>query len=377
MVATARPVRILHVVAGMNHGGIETWLMNVLRHIDRDRFQIDFVVHTDQPCVYDDEIRALGSRIIPCPHPGRPWLYARKLWNIVHEYGLYDVVHSHVYFFSGLILWLATRSHIPQRIAHAYPVHDTRSQTLIRRIYRRFMCRLIGKYATHLLFDSEAAQEAFHHFCAASNGMEVIIYPVVDLQRFRHSVDATEVRKRYGLPLDLPIIVYVARFYPHKNHKGLLQMADVLNQEGKCIHLAMVGSRGPLLKEMQEIASQRDDTTVLDAVEDVAPILLASDVFVFPSKEEGFGIVALEAQAAGLPCILSDAVPHEVDIVAPLIHRLSLQDSPTIWADAILASIKDVPLSQQEALARIEQSPFDIKSNVAQLEHIYVTANRA
>jgi glycosyltransferase involved in cell wall biosynthesis len=377
MAMTARPIRILHVVGGMNHGGIETWLMNVLRHIDRDRFQMDFVVHTDQHCVYEDEIRALGGRIIPCLHPGRPWLYAYRLVRLLREYGPYDIVHSHTYFFSGLILWLAARSHIPQRIAHSYPVQDTRSQTLIRRAYRRFMCRLIGKYATHLLFDSEAAQKAFHHFCAASNGREVVIYPVVDLQRFRHGVDVAEVRKRYGLPLELPVVVYVARFHPHKNHGGLLQMADVLNKEGKRIHLAMVGSRGPLLAEMKEIASQRDDATVLDTVEDVAPILLASDVFVFPSKQEGFGIVALEAQAAGLPCILSDAVPHEVDIVAPLIHRLSLQDPPAVWADAILASVKGVSLSQQESLTRIEQSPFNIKSNVAQLEHIYVTANRA
>ena len=69
-----RPIRILHIVGGMNRGGVETWLMHVLRHIDRERYQMDFLVQKTAPGAYDDEIRALGSRIIACPHPHRPWV---------------------------------------------------------------------------------------------------------------------------------------------------------------------------------------------------------------------------------------------------------------------------------------------------------------
>src|SRR6476469_2915541 len=84
-----RPIRILHVVGGMNRGGIETWLIHVLRNIDRDRFQMDFVVHTEKPCPYDDEVRALGSKIIPCLHPSKPWLYGNNFKRILREYGPY------------------------------------------------------------------------------------------------------------------------------------------------------------------------------------------------------------------------------------------------------------------------------------------------
>ena len=96
-----RPIRILHVVGGMNRGGVETWLMHVLRNIDRDRFRMDFLVHTTMPCVYDEEVRAFGSKIIPCLSPFLPWRYATNFTRILREYGPYDVVHSHVHPFTG------------------------------------------------------------------------------------------------------------------------------------------------------------------------------------------------------------------------------------------------------------------------------------
>src|SRR5690242_11069048 len=118
--STTYPIKVLHAVGGMNRGGVETWLMHVLRHIDRDRFQIDFLVHTTQPCDYDDEIRRLRSTIIPCLDHFRPWLYASNFRHILREYGPYDVVHSHVLHYSGYILRLARQAGVPVRVAHSH-----------------------------------------------------------------------------------------------------------------------------------------------------------------------------------------------------------------------------------------------------------------
>ncbi len=148
--AAQRSIRILHVVSGMNRGGIETWLMHILRHIDRDHFQIDFLVHTTQPCAYDNEIRALGSKIIPCLHPSQPWLYAHNFKRILREYGSYDIVHSHVHHFSGYVLRLAQQAGVPTRIAHSH--NDTSSLQakagLYRQLYLALMKRYIARYAT-------------------------------------------------------------------------------------------------------------------------------------------------------------------------------------------------------------------------------------
>jgi hypothetical protein len=112
-----RPIRILHVVGSLDTGGRETWLMHVLRRIDRDRYQFDFLTHATKPCFYDDEIKSLGCRILPClQHSSRPWQYAWDFLRILKEYGPYDVVHSHVHHFSGLPLMLAHHAGVPVRI---------------------------------------------------------------------------------------------------------------------------------------------------------------------------------------------------------------------------------------------------------------------
>ena len=110
---TTKRIRILHVVGGMERAGVETWLMNVLRHIDRERFSMDFLVHTTHTCSFDDEIRSLGSKLIPCLHPSRPWLYAQNLMHTLDKEGPYDVIHSHVHLFSGFVMRLAKRAGVP------------------------------------------------------------------------------------------------------------------------------------------------------------------------------------------------------------------------------------------------------------------------
>ncbi|MEM7714292.1 MAG: hypothetical protein AAF349_12085, partial [Cyanobacteria bacterium P01_A01_bin.68] len=102
-----RQIRILHVVGGMVRAGTETWLMHILRNIDRDAFQMDFLVHTNEECDYDAEIRALGSKVIPCLDTSEPWTYARNFSQILSENEPYDIVHSHVHHFSGFVLWLS------------------------------------------------------------------------------------------------------------------------------------------------------------------------------------------------------------------------------------------------------------------------------
>ena len=143
-------LRILHVLKGMDRGGIETWLMHVLRKTDRERFRFDFMTGTLQPCAYDDELRSMGCGIHPCLDASRPWIYARNFFRIIRRQGPYDVIHSHVHHYSGFVCWLARRAGIPVRMVHSHS--DTRSQEatagLARHAYLRIMERLVSRYAT-------------------------------------------------------------------------------------------------------------------------------------------------------------------------------------------------------------------------------------
>lgn len=372
MTSSKQPLRILQVVGGMVRGGIETWLTNVLRHIDRDRFQIDFLVHTDQPCAYDDEIRALGCQIIPCLNRKQPWIYARDFKRILQEYGPYDIVHSQVHLFSGCVLRLAAQENVPVRIAHIHPLTDINEKQLLRPIYRWIMTRWISRSTTHVIAPSKKSLEAFQAICDCSGKQIDILYNGIELERFSKVVNKNTVRQKYHLPLDIPVVIYVARFAPHKNHEQILRLADQINCELVEAHFIMVGSHGELLETLTEKIKDRNDISIFTGVEDVSELLNAADLFFFPSLEEGFGVVAIEAAAAGLPVVATNlptireacSHSHQAFMFPP-------NDDATARA-SILKILGDQQLKQNLSYeAREWSTKFSIENSVDRLVSLY------
>lgn len=370
-------VQVLHVVGGMNYGGVETWLMHILRQIDREQFQMDFLVHTTEPCAYDAEIRALGARILPCPMPNRPWRYARDFARIVREYGPYDVVHSHVHHYSGLVLWLARRLGVPIRIAHSHndtsrePQHASRP----RRLYLQFMEAQIARHATAGLAVSDQAAAALFSEQWASDPRYRVLSLGLDFTRFGEPVDRAALRRELGIPAEALVLGHVGRFAEQKNHALLVQVAaETLRREPRT-HLLLVGT-GPLrpLIEQQVAQAGLAGHVTFAGVRDDVPRLMrgAMDVFVLPSLFEGLGLVLVEAQAAGLPCVISDVIPVEADVAEPLVRRLALTQPAATWAAAVLAAHRTpLGITPAEARRRVEASSFNIVQGVEALKHVY------
>jgi len=374
---TQKKQRILHVVGGMNRGGVETWLMHVLRHIDRSHFQMDFLVHTTKPCDFDDEIRALGSQVIPCLHPSRPFVYARNLRRLLREHGPYDVVHSHVHHYSGWTLRIAHQAGVPVRVAHSHS--DTFSVQaaagLVRRGYLRLMRTLIHRHATHKVSASRAAAAALFGPDWTGDSRHRILYCGIDLTPFEGVVDRVEFRRSLGISLDALVIGHVGRFDEPKNHQFLIEVAVEVCAWNPCAVFLLVGD-GPLRPRVEKQVNRADlDGRVifLGRRSDVPALMKGvMDVFVFPSLYEGLGLVLLEAQAAGLPCVVSDVVPEEADIVPQLITRLSLSTTAANWAESILAQRNSNAYpSSKKSLEAVEQSAFNITASVQKLEAIY------
>ncbi len=371
------PLRTLHVVGALNRGGVETWLMHVLRHIDRDRFRMDFLVHTAQPAAYDDEARALGARIIPCLHPSQPLQYGRRFKRILREYGPYDVVHSHVHHFSGYTLRLAAQAGVPVRIAHSHS--DTaaveRAASPARRAYLALMEYWVRRHATTGLAASARAAAALFGPHWQRDPRYRLLYCAIDLAPYRLPVDTAACRAELGLPPDVHVIGHVGNFKPVKNHAFLLKIAaEVIQRESRARFL-LVGD-GPLRPDIERRAQAvgLGEHVVFAGPRADVPRLMrgAMDAFLMPSLYEGLPVVGLEAQAAGLPLILSDTITTETDVIPELVNHISLDAPPAAWADAVLAALAQRPsITSAEALAQIAASPFTIERSVAELERLY------
>lgn len=377
-----RPIRILHVVGWMNRGGVETWLMHILRNIDRSSFEMDLVLHTSEPCHYNDEIRSLGYRIIVSPyqpHPNRDWWnYMANFRRILEEYGPYDVVHSHLDYFSGNILRIADRAGVPVRIAHSH--NDTSS--LVAKggwktgLYVAWLRKRISRHATlGLACSGKAAVDLFGPQWKSDRRWQILHYGV-DLAPFQEQIDPASVRAELGIPQDAFVVGHVGRFEPQKNHSFLLEiMAEVGRFEAQ-ICLLSIG-HGSLRDEVEAKIAQlglTDRIIVAGVRSDIPRLMLgAMDVFLLPSLFEGLPLVLIEAQAAGLPCIFSDVISEEIDVVKPLMKRLSLSQPASEWAEAVLARKKaDLAIERSEALAVLQKdSQFNIKCCAKSLAAIY------
>ena len=351
--------------------------MHVLRRIDAQRYQMDFLVHTDEPGAYDAEVRAHGSRIIPFPHTSRPATYAINLRKILCQYGPYDVVHSHVHHYSGCVLRVACRAGVPMRIAHSHldtEPADTHAG-LLRRMYLALMTTWIDRYATVGLGASAQAAAALFGRGWRANPRWGVLYYGIDLRPFRSSIDPLQVRAELGIPPTAYVVGHVGRFDAQKNHGFFVDIAAEIAHRDRDTYFLLVGD-GPLRHAVQQkvVSLGLADRFVFTGVRsDVATLMMgAMDVFLFPSLYEGLGLVVLEAQAAGLPTVLSDTIPPEVEVAADLTQRLSLSQSASDWASTVVGLRRDrTPQQRDEALRAVETSPFNIETASGCLQSVY------
>jgi glycosyltransferase involved in cell wall biosynthesis len=372
-----RPLRILQVVGRMDTGGTETWLLNVLRNIDRARFRMDFVVHTTAPGAYDEEVTALGSRLLYCPGITRPWQYARNFSRVLAADEPYNIVHSHVNYFSGLPLRVAARVGVPVRVAHSHTntLPLLSSASIQRRAYIALMLRWISRYATAKLAVSEKAARSLFGADWRNDPMCRILYCGIDLAPFKQPVDREKVRAELGIPYGSLVVGHVGRFTEPKNHGFILDVAASITAREPSARLLLVGD-GPLRPEIEARASELgiiDRVIFAGARTDVARLLAgAMDIFVFPSRYEGLALSLVEAQAAGLPCLFSEAVPPEAEVVSPLMTPMPLTQPPAEWAEAALDLLESAPkINRGIALAEVERSPFNIERSVFALQALY------
>lgn len=360
------PIRVLQVVTHMNRGGLETMLMNYYRNIDRTKVQFDFLTHRpeNEKKDYDDEIRSLGGKIyhMPVLNPFSR-SYMKSLDEFFKEHKEYRIVHSHLDCLSAYPLKMAKKNGVPVRIAHA---HTTLVENNLKKYIKLFSKKLIPKYATDLFACGKLAGEWMFQ------GKQFkILNNAIDTKKYIFDANIRQkVRDKLGIVEKEYVIGHVGNFTPPKNHAFIIEVFAEICKKRENVRLILVGGgdNAQQYKKRTKELGIEDKVIFMGMRKDVPDLMQAMDVFFFPSIYEGLPVTLIEAQAAGLHCIVSENITKEVAITK-LIEFISLNENIDIWSDCILRYTES---NRNNMLGKIEKGKYDIKKNAKWLEEFYI-----
>ncbi|MED1205193.1 glycosyltransferase family 1 protein [Heyndrickxia acidicola] len=361
------PLRVLHAVVNMNRGGAEMLIMNAYRNIDRSKVQFDFL--TSKEGEFDQEIRSLGGTIYKIPYISESGhiKYLRDLHTFFKKHNNYKVVHSHMDRMSGLVLRVAKAEGVAVRIAHS---HNTRSEgNGAVRLYKWYAGHFIKQNATHLMACStDAAKWLFK-----KSGTAEILKNAIETERFVFSIKTKkQIRTELNIRDEAFVLGHVGRFNKQKNHSFLIDLFAQFQKEDKNSILILVGE-GPLRNGIEKKVRDfqlEERVIILGPRSDIHLLLQAFDIFLFPSLHEGIPVSLIEAQAAGLPCVISDVISKEADLHLGLVEFAALNDHAD-WAEK-LKKIKETNLNRVSDAETIAGQGYDIQKTASRLEQFYL-----
>lgn len=361
--------RILHVVYSMEMGGIQSFIMNIYRHINRDKIQFDFVVRVNRKCYYDDEIKNLGGRIYYIPSRRDNLIHQKKMWKEFFKTHLeFNTIHYHTSSLSDIApVKYAKKSNIKQIIVH---IHSTTTpKNIYHKVLHNIHKMVINKYVTDMFACSNlAAKFAYKESILKDvkiikNGIEAKKY-IFDIQKRANKREELKLNKNNF------VIGHVGRFNKIKNHTFIIDIFKKILEKNKNAILILIGKED----EKQEIRLKikklglENNIIMLGVRDDVNELLMAMDIFLFPSFKEGLPVSVIEAQCTGLKCFLSDTITREVDLTGN-VEFVSLDKSAEYWADKIL-EYKNY--ERKNSYKAIVDAGYDIDYTIKELEEKYV-----
>lgn len=358
------PMRVLHILNNLGSGGVEGLLMNIYRVMDRERVQFDFMIRSAKDNRFADEVERLGGHVYIMPDfPRKIMSNYRAVDAFFAEHKEYKIVHVHANALIYVFPLILTKKHrIPCCILHS---HNTNTcGGMLGRIIHWVNRQFLGRWVTDYLACSDlAARWMFgnREYIQVNNG--------IDLKSYQFS---QQVRQRIRAQLgvwDEVIIGHVGRFLPVKNHPFIIEVFSELLKHRPEAKLLLIGEGdlSPQTKERIRILNIEDKIILTGVISNVHEYMSAMDVFLFPSFYEGLPLALVEAQANGLPCVISDKIPPAI-VLTDGIQVLSLNDPPSIWASALL---KNQRVPSTSCCLPDSLKAFDIQETSRQMLNFY------
>ena len=350
--------RVLQVIGSLGYAGVEAVVMNYYRHINREQIQFDFITCSSKPERYDEEIKQLGGRIFRLPSRSRrPLAYMKGLFRVIRTHR-YQIVHIHQNSASMVMDGVVARlCGVPVVIGHS---HNTRCNVMWQHYLFRPFTNMVFKH--RWACTKEAGKWVF------GNSNVKILHNGIDTQRFQYNDEIrTNIRKELGLT-DEMLIGFVGRLHAQKNPYRLLEIFAELKKKQGDSHLLIVGD-GEERESMIQTCRELDilpSVYFVGQVTNVHEMMMAMDVFLFPSVFEGLGLVAIEAQATDLPCVVSEQVPAPNLTGKLCVCRL--EDENEVWVKAILNCVSD---KRCDTSLQIQKGGYGIAQEAIALEEEY------
>lgn len=363
----------------MNRGGAETMIMNYYLHIDREQVQFDFLLTIQEKSDYEDEILALGGKIYHItPLTLRTMRsYLKEIKTFLQKHPEYKIVHSHNSSKSVFPLGIAKKVGVPIRISHSHDMGSKGAMLSLKEMLRCVLRVPLKRVSTQNFACSKEAALWLYGKHYWENKKVTVLENAIDTNIFSYNKETREkYRKQYGISEEL-VIGHVGRFDKIKNHAFLLEIFAQIKKKQENVKFVLVGD-GPLRTEMERKAEDlgiKDKIIFTGITNEVSNYLQMMDVFIFPSLYEGLGIVLIEAQASGLPCLASKGVVPEEAKVTDLVQFVSLKESPAYWAEmAIRAKVSEERITK---IDEVKKAGYDICDAAKKLEEFYLMQYKA
>ena len=367
--------KVLHVVAGLGLGGAETFLVNIYRNIDQEKVEFDFLTYYEENEIgfYDEEVIKLGAKIHNI-QPVKSVGVVRFVSNLreVIKNGNYSIVHAHTDYNIGFAMLAAKMEGVKIRVAHSHNTRPVKKQSLYQKLYGYSMHYLINRYAT--VFCACSKKAASDLFTTKNTERYVFIPNAVDMDNFLEcdTDDIYKLKKSLEIPIKDKVIGHVGRYGKQKNHDFIIEIFDAVLKKRKNTYLVLVGD-GPTRKDIEHKIHKlgiEEHVKILGLRKDIPTLMGVMDLFILPSLYEGFGIVLLEAQASGLPCVVSEHIQPEPDMQLGLMHSVELKHKQK-WIDTIIENLDKKIVDKSSIKKMIEKSPYKLGEVVEKFYELY------
>lgn len=373
--------RVLHIIESFNGQATETWLYQIMCHIKESGEKVDwtFYVTLGRSGIMDDAVREVGGKIIYSPCTIHQKARFIKALRMEISAGGYDILHSHHDVMSAIYIFASAGLHLDKRIVH---VHNTSlalptSSVLKKALALEPMRLACLNWADRIVGVSSAALDAFLKGKVRKPGRDLVIHCGIDTAPLHRKPPVRQQFLRsHGFPDDARVLLFVGRMISYKNPLFVIDVLECLSRSHTEFCAVFAGA-GPLVSEVNRIADSRclgDKVRALGWHDDVPALMQACDLLIWPGLEdvkEGLGLAVVEAQAAGLPVLMSLNVPEDAIVLPELVSVLPLAAGASTWAEKVACMLNGVYPDREVSLATIEASSFFISQSAANILTLY------